>query len=140
MILETLLVDTGPLVALLDKKDEWHEWAVETFNTLRPPLLTCEAVITEAWHLLEGFPNARLSLSHFHVAGALRINFIFEKQMALVYNLLAKYSDVPMDFADACLVRMSELSENVRVWTLDRDFHFYHRHRTEQIPLLLPPR
>jgi predicted nucleic acid-binding protein len=133
-----LLVDTGPLVALLDRSDARHSWAVEVFKTLRPPLLTCEAVLAEAWHLLSGSGPSRGALSHLHINGILQVAFDFHNESAAVWRLLDKYSDVPMDYADACLVRMAELRTNAQVWTLDSDFRVYRIHGRQSISLLTP--
>ncbi len=133
-----ILADTGPLVALLDRSDALHEWALETFKRLRPPLLTCDAVLAEAWHLLDGMPRSREALSVLHRTGVLSAKFAFEAEASLIWKLLAKYRDVPMDFADACLVRMSEIHAGARVWTTDGDFRIYRRHGRQAIPLLSP--
>jgi predicted nucleic acid-binding protein len=117
--MEALLADTSALVALLDRSDALHGWAVEIFKTLRPPLLVCEAVLAEASHLLEQAPP--------------------EREAAPVWRLLHKYRDVPMDFADACLVRMAELQHTPRIWTADADFHVYRRNGRQPIALIFPP-
>ena len=62
----TVFVDTGALVALLDRSDEWHKWAVGVFKSLRPPLFTCEAVFAEAWHLLGESGPSRGALAKLH--------------------------------------------------------------------------
>ena len=135
-----VIADTGALVALLDRSDAWHEWAVDTFKTLRPPLLTCEAVLTEVWHLLGSAPPSRSALSRLHREGILLEAFDFQTEAPSIWRLLEKYADVPMDFADACLVRMSELHPTAQVWTTDSDFQVYRRHGRQAIPLLTTAR
>ena len=132
------LADTGALVALLDRSDELHDWAVEAFKSLRPPLLTCEAVLAETWHLLGDAPPSRTALSKLHRDGIIRVAFDFEAESAAVWRLLAKYDDVPMDFADACVVRMAEIHETLGVWTVDSDFEVYRRNGRQVIPLIFP--
>jgi len=61
-----VLADTGALVALLDRSDSWHEWAVDLFRLLRPPVLTCEAVLAEALHLLGGAGPSRRALAQLY--------------------------------------------------------------------------
>ncbi len=133
-----VLADTGALVALVDRSDAWHEWAVEVFKTLRPPLLTCEAVLAEAWHLLGESGPSRNALARLHANGILHVAFDFETEAAAVWRLLHKYADTPMDFADACLVRMAELHTEPRVWTTDSDFRVYRRNGRQTIPLIFP--
>jgi predicted nucleic acid-binding protein len=99
-----VLADTGALVALLDRSDGWHEWAVEAFSLLRPPVLTCEAVLAEAFHLLGGSGPSRRALAQLHSRQILRTAFDFEGEAGAVWHLLDRYHDLPMDFADACIV------------------------------------
>ena len=105
----TTLVDTGPIVAFLNRRDRHHAWAVETFATVRPPLLTCEAVLSEAAYLLrrlDGGPEKTIELL---MRGVVAAPFRLEAEAPVVKKLLARYGDVPMDLADACLVRLTEL-------------------------------
>jgi predicted nucleic acid-binding protein len=108
------IVDTGALVALLDRADRHHAWAVENFKQLRPPLLTCESVFAEAMHLLQDLPAAVLALIRLHREGLVNAEFSFEDHASAVWRLMEKYSDLPMDFADACLVRMKRNSGGLR--------------------------
>jgi len=133
-----LLLDTGPLVALLDRSDHHHKWALQCFKQLRPPLLTCEAVLAETMHLLRNLPTSRKTLSIWHGDGLIRSAFDFQEQAPAVWKLLGKYADAPMDFADACMVRMAEIHPAARVWTTDTDFQIYRRNARTVIPLLAP--
>ena len=134
----SVLADTGALVALLDRSDAWHGWAVGIFKTLRPPVITCEAVLTEAWHLLGESGPSRNALARLHKTGVLRVGLDFEPVSGGVWRLLEKYADTPMDFADACLVAMVENDAQARVWTTDSDFLIYRRHGRQAIPLIAP--
>lgn len=133
-----ILADTGPLVALLDRSDVHHAWAVECFKRLRPPLVTCEAVLAEAWHLLGAAPPARETLAAFHRDGILVCDFDFQQNAPEIWRLLKKYADASMDFADACLVRLAELDRESRVWTLDSGFRVYRKMDRRSIPVLAP--
>lgn len=133
-----VLADTGPLVALLDRSDQLHGWAVGQFKAFRPPLLTCEAVLAEAWHLLGQAEPSRAALARLHRDGILEVRFSFEGNAPAVWRLLEKYRDVPMDVADACLVRMSELFPRSRIWTADADFRVYRRLGRQIIPRVAP--
>jgi uncharacterized protein len=131
------IVDTGALVALLDRSDLHHAWAVECFKKLRPPLLTCEAVFAETLHLLSDLPSSSRAFARLHADTILTINFAFEDHALAIWKLLEKYRNLPMDFADACLVRMTELQDDCVLWTTDRHFRLYRRHGRQSIPLLM---
>lgn len=133
-----VLADTGAIVALLDRSDHHHDWAVGCFKKLTPPLLTCEAVLTESFYLL-GFSNAsRRTLAKLCQDNIIRVGFDFQTNATDVWHLLRKYEDTPMDFADGCLVRLSELHSDSIVWTVDSDFTIYRKHGRRKIPLLMP--
>src|SRR3974390_3444068 len=103
------LVDTGPLVALLDRRDAYHAWALETATELQAPLLTCEPVLTEAFHLLRQMPKARKAILEMSRDGLLKMPFQLAHNSQEILELVGRYENVPMSLADACLVRMSEL-------------------------------
>ena len=125
-------------MALLDRADLHHAWAVECFKTLRPPLITCESVLAETLHLLGDLAPSVAALARLQRDGILRADFEFEAHAPAVWRLVQKYSDLPMDFADACLVRMSELYTDCLIWTTDSHFRVYRRHGRQAIPLLSP--
>lgn len=135
----TGLLDTGPLVAMLDRRDKDHPWAVDQLPRLGRPLYTCEAVITEAFHLLRHLPAARTAILEMLAEDVLRVAFELGEQSREVLALVQRYANVPMSLADACLVRMSELVAGSVVFTLDSDFRIYRRHGRQKIPLLIPP-
>jgi predicted nucleic acid-binding protein len=133
-----VLADTGAIVALLDRSDTYHDWAVDCFKRLAPPLITCEAVLTESYYLL-GFSTAsRRALAKLCREDILRVDFDFQSNAHDVWRLLQKYEDTPMDFADGCLVRLSELLSGSIVWTVDSDFTVYRKLGRQKIPLLTP--
>ena len=133
------LIDTGPLVAALVESDAHYRWALEKFDELQPPFYTCEAVISEAQFLVEGFGGNSLTVLDFIIRGAIEIDFVLKEEVEPVRELQRKYRDLPMSLADACLVRMSELHSQSRVFTTDSDFRIYRRNRRQLIPLLAPP-
>jgi len=132
------IADTGALVALLDRSDQYHEWAIECFKAIRAPVITCEPVLAETWHLLGAVSPSRQTLAELHQDGIIRVEFEFERQSASIWQLLEKYRDIPMDLADACVVRLSELFVDRLVWTVDSDFKFYRRNKRASIPLMAP--
>jgi len=132
------LLDTGPLVAYLNRKDEHHAWAVECWDALYEPLVICEAVFSEAIFVLQSDGLSHEPILRLVERGILRVDFVMDDHRADVFRLLRKYQDLPMSLADACLVRMSELTEQSRVFTTDRDFLVYRRKGRHVIPLLSP--
>ena len=134
-----ILLDTGPLVASVNRRDRFHEWALERFDEITQPLLTCEAVLAEACFLLRSTPGGGVAVLDFLGRGALLIEFSAAAHAASLGAMMKKYADVPMSLADACLVRMTELQEDAVVMTLDRDFLVYRRHGRQTVPVLMPP-
>lgn len=136
--MKTWLVDTGPLVALISRDDAQHGWAIEQSKAAPATVLTCDAVISETLFLLK---RARLDVDDvfaFVEAGFLRSDFDFRAEARHVRELLRRYRDQPMGFADACLVRMAELHTDASVWTLDADFRIYRKNRRQTLPLVIP--
>lgn len=137
---ETLLLDTGPLVAFLNRRDRHHRWALRVLDAVAPPLVTCEAVLSEACFLLRRTAGGANAVLELVARGLVTVGFRCEPEAAALRRLLARYASVPMSFADACLVRMSEQLPTCRVLTLDQDFSIYRRSGRQVIPLLTPGR
>ena len=133
-----VVLDTGPLVAFIDREDACHRWASEQLRSLEPPFLTCEAVISESLFLLRRAHNGVPTLMNMLQEDLIRLAFDLDEHLAPVARLIAKYRDTPMSLADACLVRMSELHSTARVFTLDADFKLYRRNGRQTIPLIYP--
>jgi len=134
----TLILDTGPWVALHCSDERHHPWARAQFAQHEGPLLTCEAVVTETCFLLAraGFDPAKaLALLE---RGVVRIGMALSEEASAVRKLFERYENLPASLADACLIRLSELYEDSRVMTLDSDFHIYRRHGRKTIELLRP--
>ena len=132
----SVLVDTGFLVALLRKRDERQHWAAMQATTFQPPWLTCEAVLSEAYHLLE---EANVSgISAMLQRRILTVSFQLTAHLDPVLSLIKKYADVPMALADACLVRMTEILVEPVVLTTDEHFRVYRRHSRQVVPCVLP--
>jgi predicted nucleic acid-binding protein len=133
-----VLLDTGPLVAVFDRRDRHHAWAAAQFDQIVPPLLTCEAVLAEACYLAPRAGRPAEEPLLLLERGVLRLAFNLGDNFGQVSSLMKRYASVPMALADACLVRMSELIAGSVVMTLDRDFHIYRRHERQKIPVLFP--
>lgn len=138
--METFLTDSGPLVALLDRSDQHHRWAVEQFANISTPLFTCEGVITEATHLLNDAGVPPWDVVELIRRELVVIKFDLAGSVDRVLTLMKKYADTPMDFVDGCLVRMTELKQDCQLVTLDSDFRIYRRFERQTIPLIAPAR
>lgn len=134
----SVLIDAGPLEALLNRRAQHHRWAREQYNRITPPVYTCEAVIAEAYWLLQNVSRGRKKLRSLVGEGHVQIAFSYAEHTGRVNELLEKYDDADMDFADACLVRMVELERAPRVFTIDSDFFVYRVHRDQRIDLIYP--
>ncbi len=135
---ENVLLDTGPLVAFLNRRDKFHNWALAQWDQIKPPMLTCEAVISEACFLLAG-PSAGIdSVMQMIQRKITTVSFHLDEHIQPVKKLLLKYRSVPISLADACLIRMSELHPDSRIFTLDSDFNLYRKDRRRIIPTIMP--
>ena len=134
------IVDTGPLVALIDASDQDHSWSKKTLGNLPCPLITCEAVLSEVLFLLRRDVAAPQKINVLFERGLLVSHPIMDLQYAGVLSLMQTYRDVPMSMADASLVKISEIIPSSSIVTLDSDFLIYRRHRNKSIPTLMPPR
>ena len=137
---QKVILDTGPLVAFLNGKDTYHDWAVEQWGRIQPPLLTCEAVVSEACFLLRRQSRGPQSVLELLRRQVLDLSFRLTDHIDTVGALMQKYDNVPMSLADACLVRMAELSDVSPVLTLDAHFKIYRKNKRQVLPLLLPSR
>lgn len=134
-----ILVDAGPFVALFDPKDAFHQRCRSTLKTLREPLSTTIPVLTEAFHLLDpGSPGAK-RLGEFILGGGVSIWFLDHPALVRALRLMERYSDHPMDLADASLIAAAESLQTRKIFTIDRnDFSTYriqqgHRHESVEI-------
>ncbi len=132
------IADAGPLVAFLDRNDPLHDWACACISDLDEPMMTCEAVVSECLHLTASCDPGAKRLFALIESGGLRFGFDLDDHLHAVAQLVAKYQDVPMSLADACLVRMSELHDRSQIFTADSDFKVYRRNGRQSIPLIFP--
>ena len=137
-MIKPIIADTGVIAALLNPKDQWREWTVNQWRQLPAPFLTCEAVVVEACFLLHHIKDGEQDVLSLIEAGILQIDFSLSAEASAVKILMQKYENVPMSFADACLVRMNELLDNSTIFTLDGDFHIYRKNGNKKIDLIIP--
>ncbi len=122
-----LLLDTGALVSLLDRSQPRHAHCVKAFDSWRGSVVSTEAVLTEASHLLGRVPGGRQACLDFFLGGGATLIPSSLQTLGRCRELMEKYSDLPMDFADATLVVLSEEIDTDFVFTTDRDFTIYRR-------------
>lgn len=132
------LFDTGPLVALLSPQEKHHDWVRRHLAAIEPPLLTCEAVLSEACFLLGRTRRGPEPVIELLRRGALAVEFKLADEAEEVEKLLARYRNVPISLADACLVRMAETVPGSTLLTFDGDFKIYRIHGRKAIRTLMP--
>jgi len=128
------IADTGLLVGFLDSSDQYHQWAARCFDDLRSALTTCEAVIAETEYLV---PGSGPLLMEMVDRGTLRIASLLPQETVTLAGLMKKYDG--MQFADACVVRLSEVLRDSVVYTTDKkDFMIYRRRGRDAIKVVAP--
>ncbi len=137
--MKPVLLDTGVIVALLDRSEKTHRVCAETIHAAVAPLITCEAVIAESCYLLRNFPGAPEAIMDNVVAGVFQIPFQISKEVAGIMQILRKYRDRKIDLADACLIRLADEFETADILTLDNDFTIYRWGRNKPFHILLAP-
>lgn len=131
------MLDTGCIVALLDRSEQHHKHCAEVVASLDGPLITCEAAIAESCYLLRDLRGAAQAVLENVESGVFLIPYRLAGNAARLLRLMKKYGDVPMDFADACLVDLATQFEAGRILTLDADFRIYRWGRNRPFDLLL---
>ena len=123
--MKKILIDSGPLIALFDASDKYHNKAVNFIKSNKYPLVTTIASITETLHLLNFNRNAQIDFIEWIHQGAVEIQNIENDDFGRIKDLTVKYRDLPMDFADSCLVYLAEKLSLNTIATIDRDFSIY---------------
>ena len=132
-----ILIDSGPLIALFDRNDEYHQASVEFIKKNKSELITTIPSITEVLHLLDFNRNAQVDFISWVDAGAVTVESISTEDFQRIKELIIKYSDLPMDFADACLVLLAEKLDIYKIATIDRDFDVYRIKGTRSFTTLI---
>lgn len=123
--MKKILMDSGPMIALFDASDRYHQAAVNFIRSNKAVLITTLASMTETLHMLDFSRQAQLDFLEWIHRGAVEIRNIENSDFGRIRELTAKYQDLPMDFADSCLVYLAEQLGIDRVATIDRDFSIY---------------
>jgi predicted nucleic acid-binding protein len=132
-----VLLDTGVVVALLDRSGRYHVRCADAVGELERPLITCEAVIAESCYLLRRLPGAAETILENVARGIFHIPFQLSQSAGPVGTILRKYRDQPADFADACLIHLADQLNTGEILTLDRDFMQYRWRKTRRFDLLI---
>lgn len=132
-----VLLDTGVIVALLDRSERHHALCVRALEDLEQPLATCEAVIAESCYLLRDLHGAPETVLANVEQGIFQIPFQLNRAAAVVRSILRKYRDLPADFADACLIHLADELETGEILTLDSDFARYRWRRNRTFQMLI---
>jgi predicted nucleic acid-binding protein len=132
-----VLLDTGVIVALLDRSERYHQACRDAVKEVQGPLVTCESVITEACYLLRGLAGAADAVLANVEQNVFQIPLRLGESCPGVRALMRKYARVPMDLADACLVRLAEETGSGRVLTLDGDFSVYRWRKNRPFEVLI---
>jgi len=123
--MKKILIDSGPLIALFDRNDKYHSASLKFIKGNDNELVTTLASVTETLHLLDFNRNAQIDFLGWLNAGAVTLESIESDDLQRIKELTIKYSDLPMDFADACLVFLGEKLNINTIATIDRDFDVY---------------
>ena len=131
-----IIADSSALIALVRHDDQYHGWLNAHVDALPMPWHTCEAALSETFHLIgeRSVPKIKEMLRR----GAVVLSFDLDDELEPVLTLIDKYANVPMSLADACLVRMTETLADPVIVTTDADFKIYRRHSRQVVPCLLP--
>lgn len=133
------ILDAGPLVAVLNERDQFHDWAVEQSKLVPIPWHTCEAVLTEVFFLLGRVPRGREKLdAALRNPDLILLPWSLDDDRRATLDLIEKYSDVPASLADACLIRMAESISDPVIWTTDAHFSIYRLQGNRKIPTISP--
>lgn len=135
-----IIVDTGPLYAFLDKRDQYHFWVSKQFAELEPPFLTCESVLSETIFLLQRENIDINAIFEIVNRGDLITQPVFNKQdrQKRVQTIITTYENIGTSFADACLVQMAEQTQDYQILTVDSDFTIYRDSEGEPLSLIIP--
>jgi uncharacterized protein len=135
-----VLLDTGVIVALLDRSERYHARCVAALEKIEQPLATCETVIAESCYLLRAIPGAPETVLANVEQGIFQIPLQLGPSAAAIRSILHKYRDVPADLADACLIHLADELDSGEILTLDSDFARYRWRRNRPFQMLIPLR
>ncbi|MDW3211946.1 MAG: PIN domain-containing protein [Reichenbachiella sp.] len=131
--MKSILIDAGPLIALFDRSDRYHEKALDFVREFQGQLWTTWPVVTEVSHMLDFSTKAQVAFLQWIERGGLRLFDLNEKHAGRLVELTQKFNDVPMDLADASLVIAAEEKKQKEIATIDSDFYIYRDIRNQYL-------
>ena len=131
--MKNTLIDAGPLIALFNKNDKYHEKIKEFIKNYIGLLTTSWPVITEVCHMLDFNINAQIDFLKWIKLGGLKVEDIETEEIDKIIKLSEKYSDIPMDLADATLIVISERLGIKEIITIDSDYYIYRTTEREML-------
>jgi predicted nucleic acid-binding protein len=121
----TVLIDSGPIIALFDRSDKYHELVLSFLEKFEGKLVTTWAVMTEVLHMLDFNLNVQLDFLKWVELGAIEIYEIKQSDLSTIIPMMTKYTNVPMDLADSSLMFVAQ-KEGIRdIVSIDSDFDIY---------------
>lgn len=137
--MKNTLVDAGPLIALFDKNDKYHNSVINFLKKFNGQLITSWPVITEVTHLLSFNVNVQIDFLEWLKREAIKIINLENIHLERIIQLSKKYSDVPMDLADSSLIVIAELTNITDIITIDSDYYIYKTKNKKSLNNLLLP-
>lgn len=131
-------IDSGPLIALFDKSDQFHARSLNFIKEFKGQLFTTVAVLTEVSHLLDFSKEAQQAFLRWVADGAINIVDLQQRELYEIIVLTKKYGDVPMDFADASLMVISESLQLSHIASIDSDFYIYRKMNGNYLKNIIP--
>ena len=133
-----ILIDTGPIVAFLNKNDQYHRFVIEQMESFAAPFYTCEAVLTESFFLMSRISTGVEKLIELLETQHIQLQPVYNDHQAAIHQRIQTYSNIPMSLADACLVHMAENSKGASIFTLDSDFQVYRTSKGDLLNVVTP--
>ncbi|WP_428236734.1 type II toxin-antitoxin system VapC family toxin [Gracilimonas sp.] len=135
---KTVFIDAGPIVAILNRRDQHHLWASEKISTIEENLVTTSIIISEAFHILRRVPNGIEGLFRTIEEGFISVEEAYPKNMDYIHKQVLKYSDNDASLGDISILSLVEDSNNAQIFTLDFDFHIYRDLKGNPLDLISP--
>ncbi|WP_421774443.1 type II toxin-antitoxin system VapC family toxin [Gracilimonas sp.] len=136
--MKTVFLDTGPLVALLRERDQFHQWVKIELSKERFRFITCEAVLTETLFITRNSPHALSAISSMLDKDQLEVRSALRADKKRVFELFEKYSDQKTSLADVSLIVLYENEKSTPVFTTDSDFLVYRDQKGKPLQLISP--
>jgi predicted nucleic acid-binding protein len=124
-MLNTILIDAGPIIALFDKDNGYHTKVVSFIKSKKYKFVTTMAVITEVTHMLDFNIEVQILFLEWIMKEGVIIHEVHQQNIARIIELTKKYKDIPMDFADATLVLAAETTGIKKIISIDSNFNIY---------------